>query len=806
MRPRFERHRWWVAAGVSVVVAAACGGGDVTLPPDGCGPRNPVASVTVTGADSLTALGQMTTYTAEARDGSQNVCTGVTFTWSSDNTSVLTIDQSSGQATAVDNGEATISASASGQTGTKLLTVAQAVASVTVTPATAEIAPGGTQQYAAEARDANNNLVSGVNFFWSSHNPNVATINSSGLATGIAGGTVEIAALGKGEPGYADLTVTGAIAGTATQVIFSTDPSGISAGAAVNPAIEVELQDDNGLRVDVRVDVALAFANNAGGGTLLGTTTVRSNGGIASFSGISVDKVGTGYTIEATAQTATPISETSAAFNVTAGAPAKVVFTTQPGDAEANIDFSPAVGVSIFDEFDNVTSSTAEVSLTLQTTDAAAELLGTTTVNAVNGVATFSGLRMIQPGSYSLTGKSGTLPLAASDDFTMGITFSQVAGGDGDSFGRGLTCGIAPGGAFCWGRSDFGRLGVPPDERITGCPTFRCEWSPVLVRGGHTFTHIAPGDRHACAVDDAGDVWCWGNGTQGQIGDGNTNDVNDMPIAIAGPANTTFVQVASGALHSCALTDADAVWCWGWNGSGQLGNGTTTQQTTPVQVSGSGTSPLDFRLIAAGGDNTCAINGSGAAYCWGEASSGALGDNNATNDNLTPGVVSAPASGAVTYRTTLGSLAVGRDRGNATGCAVRAGATPELYCWGENSGGQIGDGTSTDRLIPVLAGGGLNYIAVGTGFLHTCAIVDDGTTRCWGRNFEGQLGDGGNTNSLTSVVVQTAEAFTQITGGYLSTCALRADGQAFCWGLNSNGQLGNESTGNQSVPVAVKQD
>jgi len=669
---------------------------------------------------------------------------------------------------------------------------------VTVTPGSVSIAPGATQQFTAVAKDAQNNTISGITFFWASSNQNAALVDQTGLATGVAGGTATISALGLGVPGSASLSV-GAVA--ATQLAFSTQPTSSTAGAAFSPAVEVEVRDASGQRVTTsRAAVTLEIGTNAGGGTLLGSVIVNAANGIASFSGVSINKTGTGYALSARSTGLT--SATSSTFNISPGPPAKLAFTVQPPNAEANVAFTPAV--TILDQFDNVTTSTSPVTVDLETRDPLGRLDGTTTVNAVAGVATFSDLRIVQPGSgYALTARSGLLPIAASDGFAVSITFSQLSGGDGTQFGYGFTCGVAPGGAFCWGSAYFGRLGVPEDARITGCPNNPCEWSPVLVRGGHKFTQLSAGDIHACAVDDAGAVWCWGYNNNGQLGDGTTTN-RDSPVKIVGATGSlTFDQVAAGALHSCARTTQNAVWCWGYNASGQVGNNTTAQQTTPVQVLNTGTGPLDFKTIAAGGFNTCGINASGVAYCWGEAGNGANGDNDATNDNLTPGAVSGPTAGAVTYKTAPGSIDVSHFAGAGTACAIESSSA--LYCWGYNGSGQQGNGNTTTQLIPLQAGGGLKYTSVTLGTFHGCGVADDTTTRCWGDNGYGQLGDGTTTSRNMQGLVTTTETFVRVTAGYLHSCGLRANGQAFCWGYNSSGQLGNQNVANQSTPVPVKQ-
>ena len=176
-------------------------------------------------------------------------------------------------------------------------------------------------------------------------------------------------------------------------------------------------------------------------------------------------------------------------------------------------------------------------------------------------------------------------------------------------------------------------------------------------------------------------------------------------------------------------------------------------------------------------------------------------------DNIVPGVVSAPAAGAVTYLEDRGSIAVGKLFGTHV-CAFSTadGTNPSgLLCWGRGGNGQLGEDDVVDQVIPVAAGGGLVYKAITLGSTHTCGVVLDDTAKCWGANGQGQLGDGLNAQQQTPVDVQTTEVFVRISAGGSLTCGLTATGQGFCWGDNSFGALGNGNQINQNVPVAVKQ-
>ncbi|HEU4993426.1 MAG TPA: Ig-like domain-containing protein, partial [Gemmatimonadaceae bacterium] len=270
----------------------------------------------------------------------------------------------------------------------------QGVATVTVTPATPSIGFGGTQQLAADAKDADNATVPNVSWFWSSDNPSVATVTQGGLVTGVSGGTATITAVGKGMPGSTTVTVGAQLA---TKLAFSIQPSSSVAGDPLSPAVQVEIQDANGNRVSsARDPVTIAFGANPGSGTLTGTKVVNAINGIASFTGLWVNKAAAGYTL--TANSGALSGATSSTFTVSPAAPAKLSFSAQPANKEANTSLA-AVTVTIADLFDNTTTATNNVTVSLgqnfykNFAAAGGTLSGTQTVAAVNGVATFSTLK-----------------------------------------------------------------------------------------------------------------------------------------------------------------------------------------------------------------------------------------------------------------------------------------------------------------------------------------------------------------------------------------------------------------------------
>jgi len=338
---------------------------------------------------------------------------------------------------------------------------------------------------------------------------------------------------------------------------------------------------------------------------------------------------------------------------------------------------------------------------------------------------------------------------------------------------------------------------APPD---TDTLTFQVEVSDGHATDTDTvFVHVVrasaalkAGSDHACSLEPTGELWCWGTNWAGQVGDG-TTDIADVPVRVSIPADTggtLWQAVGLGAYHSCAIKDGGTLWCWGYNGNGQLGVGGTTEAHTPLQVG----TDSDWAEVDGGGNFTCARKTDNTLWCWGYNGNGQVGDGTTTSRDKP-----VQEAGADTDWATVST-------GGNHACALKTGGT--LWCWGYNGNGQLGDNTTTNQSSPSQLGAGTDWTAVAAGGSHTCALKADTGALCWGYNGQGQLGDGTNTEQHVPTPVQDGADYSAIsTGTYAShNCGIKTDGTLHCWGNNGSGQLGDGTNLPSSSPLQVGTD
>ncbi len=311
---------------------------------------------------------------------------------------------------------------------------------------------------------------------------------------------------------------------------------------------------------------------------------------------------------------------------------------------------------------------------------------------------------------------------------------------------------------------------------------------------------------HTCAIASDNKAYCWGNNGNGQLGINSTTS-KFVPVAVISSgvlAGKTIKAISPGFYHTCAIASDNKAYCWGSGYNGQLGDNTTDQDYVPVAVSTSGAlSGLGITAIAAGGYHNCVIASNNKAYCWGADWSGQLGNNSTSNSSVPVAVTTSGVLSGLTIKAI--------SNGESHTCAIAS--NDKVYCWGDNSYGQLGNNSTTDSSVPVAVTtsgvlSGLTIKALSLGGYHTCVIASNNKTYCWGYNTYRQLGNNSTSNSSVPVAVTTSGVLSGLTIKFLSAggyhnCVVASNNNAYCWGRNDDGQLGNNSTNNSSTPVAV---
>ena len=387
----------------------------------------------------------------------------------------------------------------------------------------------------------------------------------------------------------------------------------------------------------------------------------------------------------------------------------------------------------------------------------------------------------VQSATFTFTMIVGTGPVCDPRDLSFtatGIGVSSTsaggdAGGDGDSATLGSSatsvsvggsaCALTvAGGLECWGYNGNGQLG---NNTTTSSSV------PVPVSGLTTgVTAVSVAGNYACAVTASGGVKCWGDNLYGQLGNNSTTS-SSVPVQVSG-LTSGVTAVSAGSYFACAIAAGGGVVCWGLNGSGQLGNNSTTNSSVPVQVSGLTSGVI---AVSVGTDSACAVTASGVV-CWGDNQDGELG-NNSTASSSVPVAVSGLTSGVTAVSVKYSSA-----------CAITAGGGVE--CWGLNSSGQLGNNSTTNSSSPVPVSGlttGVTAVSVGAEY-SACALVAGGGVWCWGYNSQGELGNNSTTSSSVPVQVSgLTGGVTDVSVGGQYACAVTAGGVVECWGESSYG-------------------
>lgn len=694
-----------------------------------------VALVAVTPSRVSMEVGEKVKLNAEARDARGNVLAQRPLAWTSSKDAVVTVG-ADGSVSGVAVGTATISVETGGKRGSASITVVTNrvdVATIIISPAGGQLAVGDKVQLDAQLKDARGTLIKDRTPSWSSSNTDVASVSPSGQVTATGPGSATITASSDNQRATARIDVAAAAVGS---LVLTTPPTSMPAGETFQLGGTVR-DMRGGLLLDRTIgwtssNSRVATVTPAGLIAAVAPGTARITGSVEG----KTASVTITVPVPAAVVTTVAIAPSSAALDVgesaqltavpqdaRGGAMERPVTWSSSNAAVASVSRTGlvsaiAAGNATITAASDGKSATVAVTVTAKpgpdisggnppnnNTGAGAIARG----SLVAGGAISCGL--VSGGSLACWGAGNSTPTILGDQ-----RFTRLAAGIAH------VCGLTSSGeAWCWGLNGKGQIGdgTTNNSRAT----------PVAVVGGLSFRVIRAGGAHTCALTGAGKGYCWGDNKVGQLGDGSTSG-RTRPVPIP---DLTFTDIAAGANHSCGIATNGKTYCWGDGFSGQLGYGQLSTESSPTEVN---TGVVKFTRIYAGGDHSCALTAAGKAYCWGDNRAGQVGDGSGT-DRTQPVEVQTTASfeelslgaGHTCGRTGGGAIlcwgAGGKGqlgtggRGNqnkpvrvagdgpfisvsAGGAHTCAATATQAFCWGENIRGQLGDGTIIPKPAPTV--------------------------------------------------------------------------------------------------------
>lgn len=357
------------------------------------------------------------------------------------------------------------------------------------------------------------------------------------------------------------------------------------------------------------------------------------------------------------------------------------------------------------------------------------------------------------------------------------------------SIGYSHTCAIKSDDTlWCWGQN----YNTDLTQGLLGNNTRTDSSIPVAVSGGGTWKKVSASNSFSCAIKSDDTLHCWGSNGNGRTAQNTITASTIVPTAVSGGG--TWKDIATGDSHACGILMDDTIRCWGNNGSGRLGDNTITQRLAPTALTSTGGwDTTTWKSVTTGSTHTCAIRSDDVLYCWGNNGSGQLGDGTPTQRLLPTALTATGNWNTATWKNV--------SAGNLYTCAIRS--DDSAYCWGSNTNGRLGDGTVTPTQSPIAVSGGNTWTSIKAATDQTCARKTSGQISCWGNNTNGQLGNGTLTQSTVPIAVEGNIIWQSFDNKYGASCGINAAGSILCWGQNTNSKLTNNEISSPYVQTAA---
>ena len=669
--------------------------------------------------------------------------------------------------------------------------------------------------------DAGGQPVAGATVLWQVRdgggtiNPPASTSSTTGLASvtwtlGTTLGANKAVAILQGNYvlDSAVFTATAGVGPASRLTVVAGNAQTGRVASALPTKLQVNVKDQFGYAVSGKTVTWLA-ANFSGSVAAVSDTTDASGNASATWT------LGTTATVQSATATVAGVGA-PLAFTATATPDTSRVITVTAGSgqsASAGATLSTALQVAVQDRFGNVIAGEPVI---FNDSLSAGGSVSPVTVNTDAAGRASS--------SWTLGNHLGAQVARARVSATVKATFTATATAQFAQVyaGNYFTCGVTTGDrAFCWGFGEDGQRGIPVAKTVNQ-PGAAVTTADTLVGPFQSWRQIGAGSSYVCGISIARQLYCWGRlATAVQ---NNVPVLHTFPANVL-----AFTAVSTSETHSCVVTTEGQIGCTGSNQFGQLGDGTRADQTSDYMVvtTVAPDARLQWSAVVTGGSHSCGFPRFNPAtavdslntlrpWCWGANGSGQLGNRTFSIDSTIPRGIDMTGLTQVWDTTSLVA-------GVAHTCALTreatAGAGGAAFCWGANGYGQLGAGSAAVRssapMAVTLPTGVTGFTKLFAGEYHTCGIANTGVAYCWGRNTSGQLGDGTTTNANAPVAVAGGLAFRSLATGELHTCGVvgtatsggtqASAGVIFCWGDNEYGQLGIGTTGSNGVPVLTPQ-